>query len=308
MRIGIMKHPLSESTDRLFKDNFNVVVLPIKKRYKIRIFNLISNIYFFTKKLKYVDVIYFFYIHKNYWLYAKIANINNKKVIYHWLGTDVYNFTINKFKISRFNSKVNLHLAYSESLSQELKMLGVDSKVLMLPSTLDDGISSMPENHGVLLSIPDEDMEIAEFYGYSFMVDLINFFPNITFYVIRASNKDLFNYKNVQFIGNVEPEKISKLFDKVSIVLRKTTHDGTSLIIVESLLKGKQIIYNHQFPYTFYATNFTEYKEIIQKIVSETPKVNYSGRKFAKENYSFEVAREKFYNYTSELYKDNRNV
>ena len=259
-----------------------VSLLP-EKKLSIR---LLNNIYwgtYFSLKCLKADVVYFTFIGPWVKYCAKVANLLRKKVVFHWAGTDVYTLIQGNLQAQKWSCRVDLHLSYGQNLTEELATMGIHAQAMPIPPSTPEVKSKMPDEHAVLLSIPDSR---ADFYGYQTMLEVIRLFPNIKFVVVRAQEKARYNEPNVDFRGVVSKEEMNSVYDDVSIVLRYPEHDGTSLLLMESLLRGKRLISRFAFPFAQQVEGIDEISLALKKCLEEPLIPDENGINYAEENFN----------------------
>lgn len=242
--------------------------------------------------IKRAEIVYFLFVNPHSSKLARIAKWLGKKVVYHWIGTDVYQLQQNKYAVRDLHvERADLLLSYSPNLQEELAAMGVETTIYAMPP---EGLSmvpgKMPHEHAVLLSIPDES---KEFYGYNEMVELIEHFPQLRFYVVRSTHPEYYNYPNVVFKGMLSRQEMDELYDEISIVIRFPKHDGQSLVLMESTIKGKTMIYRFTHPFAYKAENVDEMSRYLSKIIKEEPRINIEASMYGIHQYNVETARDR---------------
>lgn len=269
-------------------ENNDVIVntMDLSKLNKIK--KLVETIKQFIKN----DYIYFGYGQNKYNYYLLIAHFLKKDVIMHWIGSDV--LMVNKRDIKRINKTVKYHFACSKLIKEELKEKGIDAiEVPIVPNYKDTQIAKMPKEHSVLVYLPTSK---EDFYGGKLISELANKYKNIKFYIL-ANDKFEDDKENIINLGYVEENKMIDIYNKISILIRIPEHDGLSLMLLEALMKGKEVIYCYDFPFTHKATNFEELNREFNKIIKNKPKENSDGHKFIIEEYDINKIREQVKNY-----------
>ena len=84
-----------------------------------------------------------------------------------------------------------------------------------------------------------------------------------------------------------------QIYNKISILIRIPEHDGLSLMLLEALIKGKNVIYCYDFPYTKKATSFEELDEKFKQIISYNPEPNTKGHDYIMKEYNMEDIKNK---------------
>lgn len=298
MNIGLMG---SENLKELLIDvignekNYSFIDMEPKRTFNNLVLNRIARVLYFIYRLFEVDIVYFIFVRKNTGFFCRIANILKKKVIYHWVGTDVFSLLKNETIVGKYKEHIDLHLAYAPNLVNELKSLGIESKLFtVVPNGMDYKCARMPRKHAVLLSLPDNDMERAAFYGYYDMIEIIKEFKDITFYVTRSNHPEYYEMNNVIFKGNVSHEEMNDIYNDISIIIRWPKHDGQSLLLMEGTIKGKYMIYNHLLPYTIHGENTQDICRIMKEIIKEKPTPQLEASQYGIESYNTKKCREEF--------------
>ncbi len=277
MRILLISFDTQKEQLKNMLDNSDIEVLELNNN-KGKIKKLIESI----RKIIKSDIVYIGYgcYKRNIYLY--LAKIFNKKVISHWIGTDVLLAKENK-NFNKVLKYIDCNLTCSPVLKEELKEIGIDAiEMPIVPNWSNTNYSELPIKHSVLVYMPEKK---EEFYGLKYVKYAAETYPELKFYIV-ANDNDILNLKNVQFLGRISHEKMEKLYDKITILLRMPKHDGLSLMLLEALIKGKEIIYSYKFPYTQYASSEEEVSDKINEIIQKQPEFNKLGHQYVLKNYN----------------------
>jgi hypothetical protein len=214
-------------------------------------------------------------------LWAKISGI---KIINHYIGTDVLvllnEIPSKKFKAYLCNLLADKIFCVSPNLQNELKLIDIQAKLFPIAfKQYPDKIPKLPQNLNVFTYIPDG---LEELYGWPSVEQLVQDYPDMQFFILANSGKNLNHYLNVKFLG--WQENTEKWIHESYIHLRLTKHDGLPKTILEALAYGRQVIYSEEFPYCYSAKNFPELKERFDKLISQ-PKLNIDGAKYVRNEY-----------------------
>lgn len=245
------------------------------------------------------DYIYMVFVeHKPNDKFIRFLKLFNKKVIFHWIGTDVYN-CINGSK-TNYEYQLNVtHLSGSKLLHDELKNIGIESIIIpIIPFSMDLSIMEMPNTHRILNYIPQGK---EEFYAADIVVNLANRNKNIIFDVVGTEKFEKIKIipENIYFHGRVSNTAMNKIYKNITILFRFPKHDGLSMMVIEALAKGKYIIYKYKHPYVYTPTssNIEDIDQTLKKILKLKPEINYRGHDYVKEHYNEKKMME--------LYKEN---
>ena len=218
-----------------------------------------------------------------------LALFFKKRVQFNWVGTDVLKALANKNRNEKYISDVE-HYCEVEWIQEELKPIGINAKLMNFVAferAFDIPVLAKDQLN-VLSYISDKR---ADFYGINEFLTLAKHFPSVNFYIAGTKAE---NYSplppNVQALGWVE--NMNELFDKVHVTLRFPEHDGLSSFILESLARGKQVIYKYPFNHCLSCESLDEMIETIEKIKSDFDNgkdlVNIEAKQFINEHFSKE--------------------
>lgn len=234
-----------------------------------------------------VDAIYNIYTGENTWVYFFFAKLLKKKVITHWIGTDVCYIMGNPKGAKRISNFVDVQFSCFEPLHDELLQVGIDTKILpIVPIKMNFDLCEMPTSHSVMIYMPDGR---EDFYGYQELKNIFPAFPHLTFHIVGTNNHTPFaQFQNVVVEGILSHAQMEELFRKISILIRPTKHDGLSMSVLEALAKGKAVIWSSQFPYTMHCRTESEIKKRLQELVNTSPAQNTDAHNYIVENYNSE--------------------
>lgn len=214
-----------------------------------------------------------------------LSKLARKKVIVHWIGTDVLKLSENPRKGILWKigiRMVDLHLTDFQPLAEELKILGIDSKVVPLIADipLESVEISWPQDDQVFVYLPEIR---KEFFSEKIIFQLAEEMPNVNFLIACYYSKDGPSLKNIKYLGFVQD--MDKMWEQVKVYLRIVEHDGLSHTVIEALARGKQVIWSCPFPHCFYAKKVAEVKEVLENIL-KISKPNIEGMEFAQSEFN----------------------
>ena len=239
-----------------------------------------------TRHYKYVLI----YAFPHMWAYFFLAKLTGKKVIIYWIGTDCFLLQNNPKRYIIKRGDINL--AHSVSLKKELREYNIETILLtILPQGIDLSLAKMPPQHAVLFYIPEGR---EQFYGYDWIIKLIEAFPNLPFHIVANGKKELFPQKNVIVHGKVPLAEMEKIYDEISIVLRFPQHDSLSISIMEAMFKAKIIIYRYEQEETIQAKTLEAFIAAISEQIQLNPTPNLKAREYALKHFTPEIVRTQF--------------
>lgn len=217
----------------------------------------------------------------------KLARLLGKKVVIHWIGTDVLNAVQNDDGRKRDNSPLVINLAGSELLQTELEQIGICASVVpIVPCNIEFDVCPMPSRHAVLSYIPQNR---ESFYGMEILKKVAKEFPDIQFHIVSNNGlNDTERLENVVYEGMLNPKQMKELYKNCSVLFRYPQHDGLSMMVLEALGMGRTVIYKYPFPYVVTPEGET-IQEILQTfsmVFSENPKVNQAAAQYVRDSFS----------------------
>lgn len=240
----------------------------------------------YIKQIKNSDILYFVggNITKSKF-YVKVARHFKKDVVIHWVGSDVLHLP-ERIDLFRPYFDGVKHLTCSEMLQKEL----VDCEVYadhipLVPYDMNLDIQPIPEKHAVMVYLPEGK---EEFYGSHYIGILANQYPDIIFHIVANEGFDELRLPNVRFYKKMNFDELNELYKKISVLVRLTEHDGLPMMMLESLAKGKSVVYRFTHPYVSTPKSLDREDVIaaFDAIVSKPPVLNEEGSRYVREFYS----------------------
>ncbi len=217
-----------------------------------------------------------------------------KPVLFHWIGTDVYQIYIDHFIKKWLKKRLILapnvhHLTVYEGLQTELASIGIQAENFPLASIkIPEQPPPLPQKFAVLAYVPHFRWQ---FFGGDWIIQTARQLPDVEFYIV-ASDQVPQSLPNVFPLGFVE--KIERLYQKTSVLIRFTRHDGLPKMILEALSYGRQVLWTQSLPHCFQVKNVQEGLAILTKLKDECP-FNEAGCRFVEENFHPAALAEKYY-------------
>ncbi|MGO1057697.1 hypothetical protein ACTL32_01070 [Planococcus sp. FY231025] len=232
-----------------------------------------------------------------------------KKLIVHWIGSDIYYISAGGKKIT-FKRKllqvVNkfFHItnwAAAPHVKDELEAIGIKSEVVYLPTRLikEVEIKPLPKEFSLVTYLPNER---HEFYGSKIIFEFAKRNPHMKLQIVANNGENMPLLNNVIYHGWVSEEEMNQIYEDSNGVIRIPIHDAMAGTVLEGVLRGRYAIWTYQSPYTIQANNLIELEAAVEKILNlKSP--NFSGAEFIQENYSYKKLREEFLFHLSNIKK-----
>jgi glycosyltransferase involved in cell wall biosynthesis len=213
-------------------------------------------------------------------------------LILNWVGTDVVN-AIRAYKEGGYRKEYitdAIHFCEVNWIQEELKEMGIEAEIVNFAAfeksfELKEASS---DKFTILSYIPEVR---ADFYGIDSFINLAKIFPEINF-VIAGS--EAIEYQplpsNLKALGWVED--MGEIYDESHVTVRFPEHDGLSNFILESLARGKKVLYKYPFNYCEHCFDEAELEKAVQTLYKEFKEgkslINKSGADFIESNFNSE--------------------
>ena len=219
----------------------------------------------------------------------RMALLLQKKVVIHWVGTDVLNICEDLKHNPRSINSNCINLAGSETLVQELSTVGIESTwIPIVPLGLHFTPLPAPKKHRVLSYIPEEK---EDFYNIDLLKKLARYYPDIEFIVVANYGvNDHDKVQNIRYEGKVDTKRMKELYEECSVLFRYPMHDGLSMMVIEALGTGREVVYNYKFPYCYTpaSESFQDIINCFDKVFSKKPETRYDAVTFVNDEFSME--------------------
>jgi O-antigen/teichoic acid export membrane protein len=219
--------------------------------------------------------------------FIRLARWLGKRVVQHWVGTDVLVLKEAVAKGDRrllqFYQKVpHCHFVDSPELTEELADLGIRPELFrLLPdSVLPTAEVPLPERPAVLAYWSHDR---RAFYGGPIVDALAEEFRDVTFYVVGSDGAGEPQHPNMKYLGRLDG--LEDVYRSVGVLVRMPEHDSLSAMVLEMLARGRWVIYSKPFPHTETATNLDEAREALRRcLAGQGP--NREGQEYVRQNFS----------------------
>jgi len=178
----------------------------------------------------------------------KIVNATLRPIKVCWCGSDLIEYRDHWWKETDLSLRPNIeHYCLSEEQKEELAKLNIKAKVIRLyyGKKEDWEVLPYPKNPGVLYYTPER----WDLYGVADIFEIAKLMPNVQFHLI--GDKGIINQTPANVInhGVVSREELKKIMAEIGVYCRFTRWDGHPNLITESILSGRYVVTNHNYPY-----------------------------------------------------------
>lgn len=187
----------------------------------------------------------------------------NKRVIIHWMGTDVTK-AIAKVENNDVDERYihAEHYTVAPWLREELSTIGIDAKELSIAAQeANIEIKPFPKKFTVLTYLPENR---ADFYGKPALIQAAKTFPEIDFIVVGDLKPFEGAPSNVEFKGWTK--HVDPFIESSVALMRFMEHDGMSYMVIDTLARGRYVLYNRNFHGVEYVQTLDELMDAIASL------------------------------------------
>lgn len=174
---------------------------------------------------------------------TEAARRRNIPVFVIWAGSDVSKAQEDPFSLEIIKQEGFVHLAVAHWLIDELRELGVESQYIPASAVRDDPVVLLPRDFRVLTYLPEPR---RDFYGARLVYDVARAMPDVRFTVVGKGGQSPDAPQNVEFLGYIA--EMTATIDASTVLLRQPQHDGKSMLVLETLSRGRHVVWNYDLP------------------------------------------------------------
>lgn len=213
-------------------------------------------------------------------------------IVMNWVGTDVL-LARDAIKSGNFRQE---YISYAEHfcevgwIQEELKEIGIEAEIVNFASF--DRVFDLQLPNTDRLTVLSYIAKIrSDFYGIDNFLKAAERLPQIDFLIAGTEAEEYAPLpSNVRALGWVQD--MQKVYDQTHVCVRMPEHDGLSTFILESLARGKHVIYKYPFNHCHVCETEDELvirlKELEQDLKSGSLMVNTEGASFIREYFNKE--------------------
>ncbi len=232
--------------------------------------------------LEAADVLYNLGRNKHGSEYLRFAALTKKPYVNHWIGSDV--LELGPVNEDAGYEAITRHLACAPWIAAELRDHGIHADVIPLISFDQDmALDRPPAAHAVVSLLPTGK---SRFYGIDGLVAAARGFPGIPFYITGNDGAGEPTLDNIHYRGWLSGPEMAALYAKCSILLRTPEHDGLSMMVIEAMGKGKEVIYSYAYPHCRLAACDDDILEAMRQITSSAPQANVEAHDYVNHELS----------------------
>ena len=202
---------------------------------------------------------------------AWLLRLRRRPTVIHWVGTDVLIALEEQAKgnVPGYVANAATHWCDAPWLANELAEMGIvaEYQPLPVPGVVMSEAPSLPDKFHVLLYLPEDAFD-REVFDMETLLRLPSAFPDVQFTLLPSRRESLPgtlppNLETPGWVGDME-----QLYRETTLMVRLTSHDGTSFMALECLSRGRYVIWTYPFPGAIEASGFDAVREAIAELVS----------------------------------------
>lgn len=195
----------------------------------------------------------------------KLALKFKKKVIMHWVGTDLFN-AIKSYQEGNYDNNFiqkPTHLTDTPWFVDKLKEIGINNASFIPLKAIEKStiIENFPEKFKVLAYIPENR---AEFYGIETAIAIANATPDIDYMWVGIEKWKSELPKNIKLLGWVSD--IKPAINESVACIRMPKTDGLSFFILEAIALQRYTAYNQPFHSSKYCKTTDDFVEYLMEL------------------------------------------
>lgn len=189
-----------------------------------------------------------------------LMRVRRRPVVIHWVGTDVL-IAREAFDAGNVSPRLAgkaVHWSDAPWLVDELGAIGIRSEYVPLPVGLPSSQPPpLPSRFRVLLYLPVDAFD-REVFEVDTILALPRELPEVDFLLVPSPAGNLPGplAPNLEARGWVED--VDALYRDISLYVRLTSHDGMSFMALESLARGRYVIWTYPLEGAIHASGVTE--------------------------------------------------
>jgi hypothetical protein len=187
-----------------------------------------------------------------------LMRLRRRPVVIHWVGTDVLiaREEHERRNVSARTAEAAIHWCDAPWLVDELREMGMQSAYVPLPVPLPrDEPSPLPERFRVLLYLPVDAFD-REVFDMDTLLRLPHEFPDVDFTVLPSPAETLPGPLPANVEARAWVDDMEALYKEITVYVRLTSHDGMSFMALESLARGRYVIWTHPLDGAIQASGF----------------------------------------------------
>jgi hypothetical protein len=173
--------------------------------------------------------------------------VRRKPVVIHWVGTDVMiaREAYERGKLSLRLADGAAHWCDAPWLVDELAEMGIAAEYVALPVPLPHREpSELPGRFRVLLYLPVDPFD-REVFDMETILRLPAELPEVEFLLLPSTAETLPDAMPANLEARGWVTDMEALYREVTVYVRLTSHDGMSFMALESLARGRYVIWTH---------------------------------------------------------------
>lgn len=219
---------------------------------------------------------------------VEIARRRSIPVIVIWAGSDVLTARKDPHLLEVIKRYGFTNVSDGPWLIEELLALGIDARYVPVTAVDVDGDAPPPAREFSVISYLPEPRR--GFYGEKAVYSVARALPDVRFVVVGKGARNPAAPPNVHFAGYVHD--MQRRIDDATVLFRLPEHDGKSMLVLETLARGRHVVWNYEFPGVWSVNGIGEAIDAIRTLYRRhtegTLGINSHGREYVRERFGRE--------------------
>ena len=215
---------------------------------------------------------------------TEVARRNGVPIVVIWAGTDVITASKDPAMLEVLKQDGAANLSVAPWLVDELRALGVEATYVPVGAVRAvEQPPVLPGRFRVISYLPEPR---RAFYGEKAVYTVAAAMPDVRFTIVGSGGANPVAPKNVEFLGYVRD--MTHLIDESVALLRLPEHDGKSMLVLETLARGRHVVWTYDFPGVARANSISEAVAQLRRLQTAHERgelgPNYDGLSFVRDD------------------------
>lgn len=200
------------------------------------------------------------------WVHLAARTLRKPRVV-HWVGSDIASLRENPHLRALLLSKSATHLAEVAWTAEQLRELGFAPRIAPLPPRLERAAClPLPDRFTIMLYVPRTR---SDFYGRRTFERLMQRLRGDSVRYVIVGGGEIAVPDGVDAVNLGWRDDLHAAYQDVSLLIRYTPHDGLSLMVLEALSFGRQVIWTQQFPHVRTVNSYTDIERAVRELLEQ---------------------------------------
>lgn len=196
-----------------------------------------------------------------------VARLLRKPRVIHWVGSDIASLSEHPQLRALLSSSNVIHLAEVSWSAEQLRSFGFRPRIAPLPPRHHEAQTvPLPERFTIMLYVPRTR---SEFYGRRAFERLMQRLhgESVRYVIVGGGSLDVPAGTDVVNLG--WRDNLYDVYKDVTLLIRYTPHDGLSLMVLEALSFGRQVLWTQPFPFVRTIASYSDMEREVRALLAQ---------------------------------------